>query len=79
VGQLTANRVNALIRGETGTGRGIVARMIHCNSALGPGGRQTPDAVTKSRLVLIWSKSNNGRAMSGRDAGVEPLLVAVVF
>jgi DNA-binding NtrC family response regulator len=33
VGQLAANRVNALIRGETGTGKGIVARTIHYNSA----------------------------------------------
>jgi DNA-binding NtrC family response regulator len=33
VGQLAASRVNALIRGETGTGKGIVARTIHYNSA----------------------------------------------
>jgi DNA-binding NtrC family response regulator len=32
VGQLAASRVNALIRGETGTGKGIVARTIHYNS-----------------------------------------------
>jgi DNA-binding NtrC family response regulator len=32
VGQLAANRVNALIRGETGTGKGVVARTIHYNS-----------------------------------------------
>jgi len=33
VGQLAARRVNALIRGETGTGKGMVARAIHHNSA----------------------------------------------
>jgi DNA-binding NtrC family response regulator len=33
VGQLAASRVNALIRGETGTGKGVVARTIHYNSA----------------------------------------------
>ncbi|MEX2610331.1 MAG: sigma-54 dependent transcriptional regulator [Gemmatimonadota bacterium] len=32
VGQLAASRVNALIRGETGTGKGMVARTIHYNS-----------------------------------------------
>jgi DNA-binding NtrC family response regulator len=32
VGQLAASRVNALIRGETGTGKGVVARAIHYNS-----------------------------------------------
>jgi DNA-binding NtrC family response regulator len=32
VGQLAASRVNALIRGETGTGKGLVARAIHYNS-----------------------------------------------
>jgi two-component system, NtrC family, response regulator AtoC len=32
VGQLAASRVNALIRGETGTGKGMVARAIHYNS-----------------------------------------------
>jgi DNA-binding NtrC family response regulator len=32
VGQLAASRVNALIRGETGTGKGVVARTIHYNS-----------------------------------------------
>jgi DNA-binding NtrC family response regulator len=32
VGQLAARRVNALIRGETGTGKGMVARAIHYNS-----------------------------------------------
>jgi len=32
VGQLAASRVNALIRGETGSGKGIVARAIHYNS-----------------------------------------------
>jgi DNA-binding NtrC family response regulator len=33
VGQLAGSRVNALIRGETGTGKGVVARTIHYNSA----------------------------------------------
>jgi DNA-binding NtrC family response regulator len=33
VGQLAASRANALIRGETGTGKGVVARTIHYNSA----------------------------------------------
>jgi hypothetical protein len=33
VGHLAATRVNALIRGETGTGKGVVARTIHYNSA----------------------------------------------
>jgi two-component system, NtrC family, response regulator AtoC len=32
VGQLAGSRVNALIRGETGTGKGMVARAIHYNS-----------------------------------------------
>lgn len=32
VGQLAASRVNVLIRGETGTGKGMVARAIHYNS-----------------------------------------------
>jgi DNA-binding NtrC family response regulator len=32
VGQLAANRVSALVRGETGTGKGLVARAIHYNS-----------------------------------------------
>lgn len=32
VGQLAASRVNVLIRGETGTGKGMVARGIHYNS-----------------------------------------------
>ena len=32
VGQLAASRVNALIRGETGSGKGVVARAIHYNS-----------------------------------------------
>jgi two-component system, NtrC family, response regulator AtoC len=32
VGQLAASRVNALIRGETGSGKGMVARAIHFNS-----------------------------------------------
>ena len=32
VGQLAANRVSALLRGETGTGKGMVARAIHYNS-----------------------------------------------
>jgi DNA-binding NtrC family response regulator len=32
VGQLAASRVNALIRGETGSGKGMVARAIHYNS-----------------------------------------------
>jgi len=32
VGHLAASRVNALIRGETGTGKGVVARAIHYNS-----------------------------------------------
>jgi two-component system response regulator AtoC len=32
VGQLAARRVNALIRGETGSGKGMVARAIHYNS-----------------------------------------------
>jgi two-component system, NtrC family, response regulator AtoC len=32
VGQLAASRVNALIRGETGSGKGLVARAIHYNS-----------------------------------------------
>jgi len=33
VGQLAASRVNALVRGETGTGKGVVARTVHYNSA----------------------------------------------
>lgn len=32
VGQLAANRANVLIRGETGTGKEVVARAIHFNS-----------------------------------------------
>jgi DNA-binding NtrC family response regulator len=32
VGQLAASRVNVLIRGETGSGKGMVARAIHYNS-----------------------------------------------
>ena len=32
VGQLAASRVNALIRGETGSGKSMVARAIHYNS-----------------------------------------------
>jgi DNA-binding NtrC family response regulator len=32
VGQLAARRVNTLIRGETGSGKGVVARAIHYNS-----------------------------------------------
>jgi two-component system, NtrC family, response regulator AtoC len=32
VGQLSASRVNALIRGETGSGKGMIARAIHYNS-----------------------------------------------
>jgi len=32
VGQLAARRVNALVRGETGSGKGMVARAIHYNS-----------------------------------------------
>ena len=32
VGQLAANRTNVLIRGETGTGKEVVARAIHFNS-----------------------------------------------
>ena len=32
VGQLAASRINALIRGGTGTGKGMVARAIHYNS-----------------------------------------------
>jgi two-component system response regulator AtoC len=32
VGQLAARRVNTLIRGETGSGKGMVARAIHYNS-----------------------------------------------
>jgi DNA-binding NtrC family response regulator len=36
VGQLAANRANVLIRGETGTGKEVVARGIHFNS---------PDAI----------------------------------
>jgi two-component system, NtrC family, response regulator AtoC len=36
VGQLAASRVNALIRGETGSGKGMVARAIHYNSADAP-------------------------------------------
>ena len=33
VGQLAANRANVLIRGETGTGKEVVARAIHFNSS----------------------------------------------
>jgi DNA-binding NtrC family response regulator len=33
VGQLAANRANVLIRGETGTGKEVIARAIHFNSA----------------------------------------------
>jgi DNA-binding NtrC family response regulator len=33
VGQLAANRTNVLIRGETGTGKEVIARAIHFNSA----------------------------------------------
>ncbi len=33
VGQLAASRVTVLIRGDTGTGKGMVARAIHYNSA----------------------------------------------
>jgi two-component system, NtrC family, response regulator AtoC len=33
VGQLAASRVTVLIRGETGTGKGMAARAIHYNSA----------------------------------------------
>lgn len=32
VGQLAANRANVLIRGETGTGKEMIARAIHYNS-----------------------------------------------
>jgi len=32
VGQLAANRANVLIRGETGTGKEVIARAIHYNS-----------------------------------------------
>ena len=32
VGQLAASRVNALIRGDTGSGKGMIARAIHYNS-----------------------------------------------
>ncbi len=32
VGQLAANRANVLIRGETGTGKEVIARAIHVNS-----------------------------------------------
>jgi len=32
VGQLAANRANVLIRGETGTGKEVVARAVHFNS-----------------------------------------------
>jgi len=32
VGQLASSRTNALLRGETGTGKGMVARAIHYNS-----------------------------------------------
>ncbi len=32
VGQLAANRANVLIRGETGTGKEVIARAIHFNS-----------------------------------------------
>jgi len=33
VGQLAANRANVLVRGETGTGKELIARAIHFNSA----------------------------------------------
>ena len=33
VGQLAANRANVLIRGETGTGKEVIARAIHFNSS----------------------------------------------
>jgi DNA-binding NtrC family response regulator len=33
VGQLAANRANVLIRGETGTGKEVIARAVHFNSA----------------------------------------------
>ena len=36
VGQLAANRANVLIRGETGTGKEVVARAIHFNSPDAP-------------------------------------------
>jgi transcriptional regulator with GAF, ATPase, and Fis domain len=56
VGQVAASRVAALIRGETGTGKGMVARAIHFNSPwaaepfIGVNCTAVPESLLESEL-----------------------------